>query len=303
MPLYAGFDLGGTHTKCGLIDEKGKILYRIKLKTPSHIKDLILLLETTWLRLKEKEKEPIAACGLGFPGIFNLKEQKIIQSPHFPELNWFDLLPSFSRFIDVPFFLNNDANLAAYGEYRMGAGRGATSLVLLTIGTGIGTGIILDGKLWHGQCGYAGELGHATVNPEGEACHCGSRGCLETEVSALKIEKSYRKLKNIKEKISAEEVYRRAKKGDEAAHNVYSVAAQYLGIGLSIIINFLNPETILLGGGIMEADEFLLPQALQEARRRSFNASFECCRIEKALLGNDAGFIGAALWAQDQVEN
>jgi glucokinase len=303
MPLYAGFDLGGTHLKYGVIDRRGKVLFKAKVATPTELEDLINLLEAIWGKLKTKHKEPISACGFGFPGIFHYQEKKIYQSPHFPELDHFDLFLALSRFMDVPFWMNNDANMAAFAEYKMGAGRGVQSLILLTIGTGIGTGIILEGRLWQGLCGFAGELGHATVNPEGEKCCCGSHGCLETEVSAPKIAKIYKDLKNKEGEIEAEEVFQRAREGEEEARRAYAQAGYYLGIGLSLAINLLNPEKILLGGGVMEAAEFILPPAREEARKRSFCASFECCSIEKAALGNDAGFIGAALWAKDQSIN
>ena len=300
MPLYAGFDLGGTQIKHGLIDNRGKVLTKGRVPTPTKIEELICLLERIWKKLKRQHKEPIAACGFGFPGIFHTQEKKIYQSPNFPELDCFDLKPALSRFIDVPFFLNNDANMAVFGEYQSGAGQGVQSLILLTIGTGVGTGIILDGKLWQDLCGFAGELGHATVNPQGDECSCGSRGCLETEVSAPKIAKTYKGLKNIEKEIEAEDIFHKAKEGDPEARKAYALSGHYLGIGLSIAINLLNPEKILLGGGVMEAAEFLLPPALQEAQKRSFSASFECCTIEKAALGNDAGFIGAALWTKEQ---
>ena len=302
MSLYAGFDLGGTHLKHGVINQKGKVIFKDKIETPTKIEELIGGLERIWKKLKKQQREPIAACGFGFPGIFHKQEKKIFQAPHFPELDGFDLHPALSRFIDVPFFLNNDANLAIFAEYQLGAGKDVQSLLLLTIGTGIGTGIILDGKLWEGSHGFAGELGHAPVNPQGDKCPCGSRGCLETEVSASKIVKTYKELKNTEEEIDAEDVFQRAKKGDMEAREAYALAGYYLGIGLSITINFLNPEKILLGGGVMEGAEFILPPALREAKKRSFAASFGCCRIEKAGLGNDAGFIGAALWARNQLK-
>jgi len=300
MSLYAGFDLGGSQLKYGLINDKGKILRQTEVETPTKINDLLPLLETTWENLKKETKKPITSCGLGFPGIFNLSNQKIHQSPHFPELDHYDLVPALSRIIDVPFSVNNDANMAAFGEYKLGAGRGVQSLVLLTIGTGIGTGIILDGKLWQGKYGYAGELGHVPVNPEGNSCPCGSQGCLETEVSAPTIVKSYQELKKLDEDINAEEVYRRAKKKDPEALQVYARAGHYLGIGLSIAINLLNPEKILLGGGVMKADDLLLSSALPSAKERSYTPAFACCRIEQASLGNTAGFIGAALWSKEQ---
>lgn len=303
MPFYAGFDLGGTQLKYGVIDEKGKIDFYEKTNSPAIIKDLLNLLEKLWESLKRDKKKRIEAAGFGFPGIFNLKDQKIFQSPNYPELDNFELIPSLSQFIDVPFWVNNDANMAGFGEYKCGAGKGAQSMILLTIGTGVGGGIILNGKLWQGNCGFAGEVGHVTVHPNGEKCNCGSRGCLETEVSAHKIAKNYNSLKKTREKISAEEVCLRAKKGERAARKAFAQAGFYLGIGLSIVINLLNPEKILLGGGVMEARDFLLPPALEEAQKRSYKASFTGCSIEKASLGNKAGFIGAAYWAKEQIDS
>lgn len=301
MPLYAGFDLGGTHLKYGLIDERDQVIFNEKSTTPPSIDDLISLLRKTWESLKKREKERIAAVGFGFPGIFSLKEQKIFQSPNYPAIDNFDLIPALSRFVEVPFCVDNDANMATFGEFKRGAGQGAQSMVLLTIGTGIGSGIILEGKLWRGKCGFAGELGHVIVNPNGERCNCGSQGCLETEASALKIVKNYKNLAKTKENITSEEVFRRAKKGDQAARGAFAQAGFYLGIGLASTINFINPEKILLGGAVTAAGDFLLSPALKEARRRSYKASFECCSIEKASLGNNAGFIGAAYLAKEQI--
>jgi glucokinase len=170
----------------------------------------------------------------------------------------------------------------------------------LTIGTGVGTGIILNGNIWEGACGFAGELGHAVVNPNGEPCKCGSRGCLETEVSAPKIVKNYQYYSKNLQNITVEDISQSAKNNDKAAQKAFTDAGYYLGLGLALAINLLNPEKILLGGGVMEAGEFLLPPAVAEASKRSFQGSFRCCSIERATLGNKAGFIGAALWAKQR---
>jgi len=300
-PLYAGFDLGGTQLKFGLADQAGDLIFKGSVDTPSTIDGLMELLKTTWQDLRRSVTGSVAACGFGFPGIFSLRERKILKSPNYPGLDNLDLFGALSRFIEVPFWVDNDANLAAYGEWACGAGRGTQSLVLLTIGTGIGSGIILEGELWHGKCGFAGELGHVVVNPEGEICKCGVRGCLETESAAAKIIKNYLEIRKIKENLSAEEIYRRAKEGEAAARQSFSRAGYYLGIGLGIVINFLNPEMIILGGGVMNTGEYLLAPALEEARKRSYEASFACCKIERAVLGNDAGVIGAASWAKAQL--
>lgn len=300
MPIYAGFDLGGTHLKYGLTDSTGNIIFNSKTATPLTIKELLKLLEKLWNDLKRKEKRKVAAIGFGFPGIFSLDQQRILQSPNYAELDNFDLIPALSEFIEIPFWVNNDANMAAFGEYKCGAGQGAHSLIFLTIGTGLGAGIILDGKLWRGKCGFAGELGHVTVNPEGERCNCGGQGCLETEVSAPKIVRNYNMMRKKDEKISGEEVFARAKKGEMAARQAFARAGHFLGIGLGIAMNLLNPDKILLGGAVMSAGKLLLSPALEEVKRRSYKASYKCCTIEKASLGNKAGFLGAALWAKEQ---
>jgi len=302
MPIYAGFDLGGTHLKFGLTDSTGKIIFDSKTATPPTIKQLLELLEKLWNDLKRKETRKVAAIGFGFPGIFSLNQQRILQSPNYAELDNFDLLPALSAFIEVPFWVNNDANMAAFGEYKCGAGKGAHSLIFLTIGTGLGAGIILDGKLWRGKCGFAGELGHVTVNPEGEKCNCGGQGCLETEVSAPKIVRNYNVIRKKDEEISGEEVFARAKKGEMAARQAFAQAGHFLGIGLGIAMNLLNPDKILLGGAVMSAGDLLLSPALEEVKKRAYKASYQCCKIERASLGNKAGFLGAALWAKEQTD-
>lgn len=301
--MYAGFDLGGTALKFGVVDDEGKIISESQVDTPKNLGKLLQNLEDIWGTLENNHQQQIRTVGFGIPGIFCSKEQKILQSPNYPDLDNFALVPALSRFIDVPLAVNNDANMAAYGEYRCGAGQNAHSLVFLTIGTGVGTGIILNGNIWEGACGFAGELGHAVVNPQGETCKCGSQGCLETEVSAPKIVKNYQAYSKSRKKITAEQVSRRAKNNEKAAQLAFAEAGYYLGLGLALAINILNPEKILIGGGVMKAAEFLLPPAIEEAAKRSFKGSFQCCSIEHATLGNKAGFIGAALWAKQRTQD
>jgi len=301
MPLYAGFDLGGTQLKYGLLDERLHPVFKSKAPTPRTMTGLLDLFGELWEDMRRSQRRTIKAVGFGIPGIFNLKEQKIYQSPNYSELDGFDLRPEIARRIKAPFWIDNDANIAAYGEYRCGAGKGVRHLVLLTLGTGVGSGIIIDGQLLHGSCGYAAEMGHMVVNPDGERCNCGSHGCLETEAAAGPIVRNYRELARTRESLTAEEVARRAKKGDRAALRSFERAGYYLGIGLGIAINLLNPEKILIGGGIMDSAELILPQALAEAGRRSYKATFACCSIDRASLGNDAGFIGAAAFARDRL--
>ena len=298
MPVYAGFDLGGTQLKYGLMDETGRLVLKSKAPTPSTIEGLMDLVARLWKDLKSQAPDSIRAAGFGFPGIYNLRDRRILQSPNYAELDDFDLYPEIGLVLDVPFLVDNDANMAAFGEWAYGAGRGVSSLVLLTIGTGIGGGLILDGKLWQGSCGYAGEIGHIVVNPEGERCACGIRGCLEAEAAAPAIVRKYKAIAGRSGAVTAEDIYKRAEAGEPAAIEAYAKAGYFLGIGLGMLINLLNPGKILLGGGVMTTGELLLRPTVEEARRRSYKASFACCPIERASLGNDAGTIGAAAWAK-----
>ncbi len=300
MSVYAGFDLGGTQLKYGLINEDCHIVYDSRIDTPDNAKELFLLMEKVWQKLKSKaQKEPITAAGFGIPGIHSTKKNRILQSPNYQEIDNLDINSILNKFISVPFKINNDANMAAYGEFKAGAGRDSDSIVLLTVGTGIGGGIVLNKTLWQGECGFAAEVGHIIVNHSGELCNCGNRGCLETEVSGPKIVRNYLELSQAEKRVTAKDVALLAKKGDENAKKAFDQAGYFLGIGLGILINVLNPDKIILGGGVMKSGPLLLTPAVKEAAKRSFNASFKCCQILKAQLGNKAGIIGSAAWAKD----
>ena len=293
---HAGFDLGGTRLKYGLVDPSGREVHSGAAPTPQSIPDLTGSLGAIWRDLKERFA-PIRSAGFGFPGIYSLSSQTIIRSPHCPMLEGADLNGLLSALLDVPFILDNEANLAAYGEYAAGAGRGAHSLVLITVGSGIGTGLILDGCIWRGVSGFGGELGHAPVNPTGSLCRCGNRGCLETEVSASRIVTDYNQMSGQPPVDTADEVSRRARGGDRAALAAFAGAGRALGTGIAVAINLLNPQIILLGGGVMEAGDLILDPVLEAAEKHSIPAAFQDCEIRAAGLGNRAGFVGAALYA------
>jgi glucokinase len=299
--LYAGFDLGGTQLKYGVIDSQGRVVYKNKTDSPPDIKQLLKIISDCWQELTSVCGKKIHSVGFGFAGFFSLKKKRILNSPNYQALNNFPLFPALSKILSVPFSVHNDANLAAYGEYLYGSGKKARSLVFLTIGTGVGSGIILNGELWQGTEGFAGELGHITVNPDGWPCNCGSRGCLETEVSATALVRNYREFKPTDEDLTARDVYLRARKGDPAAARSFEKCGYFLGLGLSIVINFFNPEKIILGGGVMNSGNWLLKPTLSEVKNRAIPFSLASCEIKKASLGNDAGFIGAAAWARHQV--
>src|SRR5512138_597980 len=293
----AGFDIGGTQIKYGLVDRDGRLVQKGKVRSPEAMADILDVLAETWTGLKAKAPGPIRSCGFGIAGFYSTKERKILQSPNYPSLNGYPILPALRKIVGVSVRIGNDANMAAYGEFRHGAGRGVRSLVLFTVGTGIGGGIILDGKLWEGQGGYAGELGHITVNPDGERCGCGRVGCLETEASAPRLVRNYKALSGRTDVSDSREVYLRAKAGDQAALESFGKLAYWLGIGIGIIVTALNPEKVIIGGGVVSAGRLLLDPVAAEARRWSHPTPFAGCRVEKATLGNDAGLVGAAAWA------
>jgi glucokinase len=296
MDLFAGFDLGGSRLKYGLVDTRGEVIFHRHVETPGNRGDLLSLMAECWERLS-RTHGPIHSAGIGLPGIFSDDRKRILHSPHCPFIEEFDWNAACAGILGVPFVLDNEANLAAYGEFRAGAGGESRCLILLTLGSGIGTGIIMGGEIWRGACGAAAELGHMPVNPDGALCACGNRGCLETEVSAGRIVELYRELSDDQAVGSCRDVGRRALEGDPSARRAMERAGSSLGRAIAVVINLLNPDTILLGGGVMESSGFVLGPAREQAKRHSLKAAFDCCSIQPAALGNRAGFIGAALYA------
>ena len=206
--------------------------------------------------------------------------------------------------------LENDANAAAYGEYKVGAGRGSRDMFYMSIGKGIGGAIILDGKLWTGASGLAGEVGHITIDSEGIECACGNTGCLETVASGPNIvRRAQERLDRdstsslsrlaLNRDFTADDVAQEANNGDDFSAMMIERTGKYIGIGVASVINLLNIECIVLGGGVMEAGDLILTPIIQEAKRRAFQPCFEATKIAAATLGKDDSAIGAALLARD----
>jgi glucokinase len=203
-----------------------------------------------------------------------------------------------SKALGVPSFMENDANCAGLGEYASGAGRGATCMVLYTLGTGVGGGIVIDGKLWVGHNGGAGELGHMSIDPRGPVCGCGQRGCVEVYASATAVARRYAALSG-RDGADAREVFRRARAGDSAARRATDEAARALGTGVAATLHVLHPDIVVISGG-MAAAWGLLPRVRAEVRQRVFPLYLEGLRIVRGELGDDAGWIGAAMVAKDR---
>ncbi|MCL6546425.1 MAG: ROK family protein, partial [Bryobacteraceae bacterium] len=231
--------------------------------------------------------------GVALPGFILMETGVILSSPNIPPFENFPARDVLQERLNTPVILENDANAAALGEKWMGAGRSVNDLVLLTLGTGIGGGIICDGKVLHGYLGMAAELGHLTIDPTGNPCACGNTGCLEKHASATAISTMARHL-SLGDNLSSEDVYKLAIGGNESAKRIFEYMGRALGIALAGYIQIFNFPLYLLSGGVLAAWDLFAPAMFDEIRRRSFTFRNSDTRLEKALLGSDAGLFGAA---------
>lgn len=297
MPEYCiGLDLGGTNLRAAAIDRSGKLLESNSGSTScaegreALVNEMVSVIE----RLRSKlGADGLAGIGVAVPGFILLKEGVVTNSNNITCLENFPLRDEIERRLGAKVVLENDANAAALGEKWMGAGREVDDLVLLTLGTGIGGGIIADGKVLHGFLGMAGEVGHITVVPNGNPCGCGNQGCVEKHASATAIS-AMAKLAGLGEGLTSEEVYRLALGGDEKAHAIFIAMGQALGIAVATLVNVFNFPLYLLSGGVLAAWDLFAPPMMDEIRRRSFTFRTTKTRVERATLGSQAGLFGAA---------
>jgi glucokinase len=250
----------------------------------------------------------VTAVGVGAPGVIKMDKGIVVKSPNFPDWNNLPLKEELENALHIPVVIENDANAAALGEQWRGAGHGIGSMILVTLGTGVGGGIVLDSRIWHGADGMAGEIGHMTIIPDGRLCGCGNTGCLEMYASARGIVQSYREEAGRttsetgdQQAITSEEVYQQARSGNEHAIGVMKEMGRLLGIGLANLINIFNPEMIVIGGGVKEAWQLFIGATHQEIMRRAFQIPAERTNIVPSLLGDDAGMVGAAAVALQKI--
>ncbi len=291
-----GVDLGGTNLRAAAISKDGKILDKVSVDTNAAggreavIHDIVQSI--TELRTKQAGNR-IAGVGIGVPGFILLEQGHILNSNNLPYLENFPVRDEIERRLGTPVILENDANAAALGEKWMGTGKDVDDLVLLTLGTGVGGGIISNGRVLHGFLGMAGELGHITVVPNGNPCGCGNVGCLEKHASATAVEATA-KLLALGDNLTSLDVYNLALEGNEAARRVFESMGCALGVALAMLVNTFNFPLYLLSGGVLPAWDFFAPAMLAELSRRSFTFRNSKTRVERAMLGNQAGLYGAA---------
>jgi len=297
MAKYSiGVDLGGTNFRAAAIDASGKLLDKIAGSTNASAgrEAIIKSLVDAIVALRDKRSgDELAGTGVALPGFIDMEKGLILKSPNIPAFENFPARDALAERLKAPVILENDANAAALGEKWMGAGRDVNDLVLLTLGTGIGGGIIIDGKVLHGYMGMAAELGHITVDPLGNPCGCGNTGCLEKHASATAISVMARHL-SLGDNLTSREVYDLAVAGNETAKRVFECMGKALGIGLAAYIQVFNFPLYLLSGGPLPAWDFFAPAMFKEIEQRSFTYRSTKTRIEKATLGSDAGLYGAA---------
>jgi glucokinase len=293
-----GIDLGGTNLRVALVSGDGEIIR--KIKRPSSDQVVGSILES----INEIGHDGVQGIGLGTAGLVDRKYHRgVFVSPNLRAIEGVDIGREIRQRFNVPVFIENDANAAALGEKIGGAGRSFDNFVLLTLGTGIGGGIIHQGKL----LAVSAEIGHMSINADAEKCPCGNIGCLENYASARAmvsktvalLEKGTESL--LKEcckgsiyKITPEDIYRTALEGDTLSREVLRDAGRYLGVGLANIINIMSPEAIILTGGLIGAWNIYIQEAIKEASRRAYKDLFDSVKIIPSSLGDDAGIIGAA---------
>jgi glucokinase len=311
-----GLDIGGTNMVVGLVPFKGgPPLALRKLPTrPGGGGEDVVLRAAEAIRSAVDEvlqdtggtRDDVLGVGIGSPGPLDRSTGTVLETPN---LGWVDfpLRDLVSRAVGMPATLDNDANCATLGEWWLGAGRGSKILVGLTLGTGIGGGLVMDGEIHHGASDAAGEFGHMTIDSMGRRCNCGNYGCLEAYASGPNI--AARAVEGIRagvesvlvnlvdgvlEDITAATVYEGVVLGDAYAREVMNETAKFLAVGVANLINALNPDTVVIAGGVTRAGEHLFVPLRKEVRRRAFRSAVAACRILPAALPETAGVIGAA---------
>ena len=308
--LVCAVDLGGTNLRAANIDPAGRIHERVKFQTPDSdeaedIVDAVVAAVFHCEAEAAKRAARIEAVSVVVPGSVHAQTRAIVNAPNVPAIVDFGLAEALQAKLHRSVLIENDANAAALGEMWQGAARGCRTLVCLTLGTGVGSGIILNGDLWRGADGTAGEIGHTTVDPFGGVqCKCGNIGCLEVCASATAIVRMTRAelaahsgsgLNSLpSDQLTAKAIAEAAANGDEFAREIFQRVGTYLGIAAANIVNTLNPEMIVIGGGVSAAFDLFAPHAREEMKRRAFPVPAARCQIVKAECGDDAGLLGAA---------
>jgi glucokinase len=305
-----GVDIGGTKIAAAVVSPEGKILNEVRYPTQAVPPNRLIRTISEAIAEVRDGFEVGGAC-LAVPGFVMAAENKVIFAPNLHEIENIRLDEEMGPLTGMSVTVENDANAAAWGEFRFGAGRDVDHQVFITLGTGVGGGVITHGVLLRGAQGAGGELGHVTLDPTGPRCGCGNHGCLEAFASGTAIQRRAREVANerpasalgrlaTERHVLGEDVTRLAEEGDEAAVAVLEEAGKWLGIGLAGFVNVFNPEVVAIGGGASRAGEFVLGPARDEVHLRARSPSRDLVEIKLATLGPESGVLGAAALARGE---
>ncbi len=315
--LAIGLDIGGTKIAAGLLDRQGNFVARAFSQAhagcpPPQVIHAAVQTAESLLASAQVARDQIAGVGVGCAGHIDSRRGLVLTNSNLPDWNFNPLQETLQKRLGLPVVLDNDANCAAWGEFRYGAGRGARHMCYLTFSTGCGMGIVIDGKLYRGATGTAGEIGHTVVNPDGPLCSCGKRGCLMSYACGMALDQMARNsltcgedtlLRQIcgdcPEHVQAEKIAEAARQGDAFALRLLNTAGRYFGIGLSTVVQVLNPDTIVIGGGLAHIGPLLLEPCLQALNENVHPVLANSARVVLSELWNDAGVIGAGALVWD----
>jgi glucokinase len=321
MQTFAiGVDLGGTNLRIAAVDENGKLLEKLTLGTEvSRGRDLVIqdmCRAVEQVRAKYKDSANLCGIGIGVPGFIDMATGMVMRSPNLADWTNFPVRDVIQEQLGTQVILENDANVAAMGEKWLGAGRQVEHMAMYTLGTGVGGGLVFNGRLWHGMTGMAGELGHFNIFPDGHPCGCGSRGCLEQYASATAVVRMAREAIERNEaseelarlmpdpvQFTSRSIYNLAVQGDPSAKKIFEMVGRTLGIGIGGMVNALNLPMYVIGGGVASSWDAFAPTMFEEMKFRSSIYALtspeqkqfsQSTIITRALLGSDAGLYGAA---------
>ncbi len=317
--LVIGIDLGGTKISTALVSGAGGIIARDYRETlaaagPDAVIGRMLDAARQVMAEADVETAQVAAVGIGAPGPLDVAAGVVVSPPNLPGWERVPLRQLIADALTIPAFLEKDANAAAMGEHLFGAGQGARHMIYVTVSTGIGSGLILDGGLYHGATSMAGEIGHTTIVPDGPRCGCGNRGCLEALASGTAVARRARErvaqgaptliadlAEGEPERITAKIVALAADQGDAEARQIIAEAMNYLGIGMANLVNLFNPQLIVVGGGLANIGDALFESVRRVIEQRAFRAAAAAVRVVPAKLGDDVGVLGTAAVALAQI--
>jgi glucokinase len=319
IPLILGIDLGGTKILTSVVDPQGKMLSRDHSVTPAAkgpegVIEAIVASAHRAIEGASITKDRVSGIGVGAPGLNDPGSGVLFTSPNLPGWEDVPLRDIIQERLGKRTFLINDGNAAALGEGYFGAAKGVAHFVYVTISTGIGGGIVIDGKIYNGFKGMAGEIGHMTISDEGPLCKCGNQGCWEALASGTALAKETRRRIDLGEhttilglaegkieNVTAQIVHSAAEQGDPLASELILRTAHYFGVGLANLVNILNPEMIVIGGGLSNMGDRLLKPAYEVVEKRAFQRAYRTVRFVRAALGRNSGVLGAAAFAYDEM--